>query len=179
MAELICDSGEIPLQTVAECGSEASGIIAVAFIEPEVDTDTTPTAIATEAFWTTALAADPALVHIIKETRGEKPASEAVKGEGVGKVKERVIGRNHSASFEFEGILANRNLVNTLNYRTNLRFVMITNGGLMYYTDAPVSIDGDLENPREIDGMAFYRVNVTWTKNALVKVYEAPEGIFD
>jgi hypothetical protein len=179
MAELICDSSELPDHVQADCGSEASGIIAVAFIEPEVDLEGSPDAIATPEFWEALTGASPKQAHIIKNTRGEKPRSESVKGEGFGAVKEIVIGRNHTSTFEFEGIKDNRDLVNRLNYRRNLRYVMVTNGGLLYYSDAKVSIDGDIENGRDIDGIAFYGVNVTWSKNAIVKVYDAPEGIFD
>ena len=179
MAELICDSSEIPDHVLADCGSEAAGVVAVAFLEPEVNTDGSPDAIATAEFWEALLEASPKQAHIIKNTRGEKPRSESVKAEGFGKVKEIVIGRNHTSTFEFEGIKDNRDLVNILNYKRKLRYVMITNGGLLYYSDAPVTIDGDIDNPRDIDGSAFYGVTVTWSKNAIVKVYDAPEGIFD
>jgi hypothetical protein len=179
MADLICDSGEIPEHVLAECGSEASGIIAVAFLEPEVNTDGSPEAMSTPEFWEALTGASPKQAHIIKNTRGEKPRSESVKGEGFGKHKEVVIGRNHTATFEFEGIKDNRDLVNRLNYRKDLKFVMVTNGGLLYHSDAPVAIDGDIDNGRDIDGIAFYGVDVTWTKNAIVQVYDAPEGIFD
>src|SRR5690349_20792514 len=105
MAELICDSSELPDHVQADCGSEAAGIIAVAFLEPEVDTEGSPDAIATPEFWEALIDASPKQAHIIKNTRGEKPRSESVKGEGFGAVKEVVTGRNHSSTFEFEGIL--------------------------------------------------------------------------
>lgn len=179
MAELICDSGEIPDHVLAECGSEASGIIAVAFLEPEVNTDGSPELLSDPEFWTSLIESSPKMAHVIKNTRGEKPRSESVKSEGFGRIKEIVVNRNHTSTFEFEGIKANRELVNKLNYRKDLRYVMVTAGGLLYYSDAKVSIDGDIDNGRDIDGIAFYGVDVTWTKNAIVKVYDAPEGIFD
>jgi hypothetical protein len=177
MADLCADIDDLEDHVVAECGGEASGIVAVAFLEPEVDIDGSPDP-STATFWNALTGSSPKQAHIIKRTRGEKPKSSKVESEGFGRQKTRVTGRDHSATFEVEGIKDNRNLFNKLNKRSDLRFAMVTNGGLVYTTEKPVTIDADIENARDIDGVAFFSVEVTWSDKELVRVFDEPTGIF-
>lgn len=177
MADLCADIDDLEDHVVAECGGENSGIVSTFFLEPEVNIDGSPDPSNPE-FWTSLTEASPKQVHIIKRTRGEKPKSSKVESEGFGRQKTRITGRDHTSTFEVEGIKANRNLFNKLNKRNDLRYGMVTNGGLVYITEKPVTIDADIDNARDIDGVAFFSVEITWSDKELVRVFDEPEGIF-
>lgn len=180
MADLCEEIGDMPDYVVKDCGGDQGGIVAVAFIEPAVDFEigTSPEQIEIAATWT-ALIGSPKQIHIITETRGEAPKAAVTEGEGFGRNKTVVTGRDHELTFEFLGIKENQELMKKLNRRKDLRFAYVTNGGLLHYVDTAVSIDAGPVIDRDINSWEYYAVTVKWDDFDFPQIFDEPEGIFE
>ncbi len=179
MADLYCTVEDLPDHVVKECGGDYAGIVAVVFIEPEVDfaLGTSPESIENAAIWEALI--DDKLAHRILETRGEYGKAAVTEAEGFGRTSSVVTGRDHELTFETLGIKENITLFNRLNRRKDLKFAFVTNGGLLHYIDAPVTIDAGLQLDRDIKAWEFFSVTLKWTDFNLPGIYTEPDGIFE
>lgn len=178
MADLICSTEELPSYVPLECGGDNAGIVAVGFLDDSVDFDGSPNEIESEAAWEALLAASPQLVQIIKDTRGEYPKPAVVETEGFGRVSTIATGRDHEVTFEVPGIKENVNFFKIANRRRDLKFVFVTNGGLLHYVNTKVRVDAAPVIDRDINGWEVWSVSVKWSNYDFPDVYDEPGDIF-
>lgn len=176
MADVFCgvDSEEYVQQ---DCGIERAGIVAIGLVDAGV---TTPTKeqLATQAWWDGLTGVSPAQAIIIKKTRGSYDPATNTEEEGFGRESTQVTGAEHTAPFEAEGLLDNRDFWEFVN-RKKWKMAIVTNGDLLYFVDAPVSVTARINNPRDIKASAFWSVETKWQSFDNPIVAEMPPLVFD
>lgn len=171
MADIFCTT-EVDEFIPLECGIERAGIIALGLL----DTSEEPTDanLQDASWWTTELATSPATVWLINPTRGEYNGATPTEEDGFGTESTQVTGADHEAVIEFEGLLLNRDFVESIN-RRKFKLVMFTNAGLMYYVDAPTTMHQSIKNPRSVKAGAFWGGTAKWQSFDNPKVLTAPD----
>lgn len=179
MADLYCSVEDLPDYIAKDCGGDDAGIVAVAFLEPAVNFEGSPTLLSDAAYWQSLIDASPKQAHVIKETRGEYGKAAVTESEGFGRNSTVITGRDHELTFEVLGIKDNINFFNRINRRKDMKFAFVTNGDLIHYVEASVSIDAGIQIDRDIKAWEFFAVTVKWSDYNLPLVEDAPEGIFE
>lgn len=171
MADIFC-STEVEEYIALECGIERAGVIAVALID--LDEDPSDANLEDASFWTTKLAASPAKYWLINPTRGEYNGGTPTEEDGFGTESTQVTGADHEATVEFEGLLLNRDFVESIN-RRKFKLVLFTNAGLMLYVDAPVTSYTTPKNGRSVKAGAFWGGTWKWQSYDNPKVLTTPD----
>jgi hypothetical protein len=173
MADIFCDSNMADFQ-VKLCGIDFAGVIAMALIDPSqspTDSDLQST-----TWWTTALAASPQEVFLIKDTRGEMPAGSVTTQEGFGKEETQVTGAARTATVEFEGMKENYAAVEGAN-RRDWKMVFFTMADLLYYVDFPASFFATPIVGRDKKAGQFYQAQISWQDFSNPRVLDTPAGL--
>jgi hypothetical protein len=144
-----------------DCGVERSGIVAVALISTDVGTPSDAN-LASATYWTTLTGQSPALAHILLKTRGEYARPTVTSEEGFGREAKQNTSADHVVNFEVEGILDNRDFWESAN-RKKWKFAFVTAGDILHYVDEPTTIDGRINNPKDIKMSAYWQVEAAWT----------------
>lgn len=139
---------------------ERSGVVAVALIDRTVGEPSNANLL-NAAYWTSLTNQSPPLAHIISYTRGDYTRPSDTTEEGYGRESEQTTGADHVVNFEVEGIEDNRAFFESVN-RKKWKFAFITAGDKLHYVDAPVSIIGRMNNPRDIKASEFWMVRAAW-----------------
>ncbi len=176
MADVFC-SVEEEEYVQQDCGIERAGIVAIGLVDPGVATPTKAN-LSSQTWWNALIVASPANAIIIKKTRGEYASPTNTEEEGFGRESTQVTGAEHTAPFEAEGILDNRDFWEFVN-RKKWKMAIVTNGDLVYFVDVPVSVTGRINNPRDIKASAFWMVETKWQSFDNPIVAEMPPVIFD
>lgn len=168
--------GEAPDYTLLECGFDAAGIIAAAYIENSL----TPTKSNLEdaSWWTTNMATSPNVVWVLTKTRGSKDAASPVTQVGFGKENTRTTGAEHNVTFEHEGLEENRDFIQALNERTDLNFLYVTSGFLFGFVEDVDNYASPVIN-EDTKQLAFWRHTVNWQNFDVEIIGNAPQTIFD
>lgn len=144
-----------------DCGVERSGIVAVALISTDVGTPSDAN-LASATYWNTLTGQSPALAHILLKTRGEYARPTVTSEEGFGREAKQNTSADHVVNFEVEGILDNRDFWESAN-RKKWKFAFVTAGDILHYVDEPTTIDGRINNPKDIKMSAYWQVEAAWT----------------
>ena len=161
------------------CDLEPGSIVAVAFIDEDVDFETVPSDIENPANWVGLAYAASVLIH--QEARGSYPRPAATEVPGKGKQDVRIVGRKHQATFRVSGVKDNDNYWNTLNRATNYKFAMVVGSDydLLLYVPTLVSIDAALLVPESLDSEAEWEIVVKWSSSDVPRTHDVPVGIFE
>jgi hypothetical protein len=157
---VFCDE-ETPDFIQQDCGVERSGIVAVALISTDVGTPSDAN-LTSNTYWNTLTGQSPALAHILLKTRGEYPRPAVTSEEGFGRESKQNTSADHTINWEVEGLLDNRDFFESAN-RKKWKMAFITAADLLYYVDEPVTLDGRINNPKDIKMSAFWQVESSWT----------------
>lgn len=161
------------------CDIEPGSIVAVAFIDEDVDFETTPSDIENATNWQN-LDYDASTI-IFQEVRGSYPRHAATEVPGKGKQDVRVVGRKHTATFRVSSVKGNDNFWNTLNRSTNYKFAMVVgiDYQLMLYVPVTVSIDAAAIVQESLDSEVEWEVVVKWSSSDVPRTHTPPTGIFE
>lgn len=153
------------------CGIDFAGIVGIGFI----DQFETPTNEELESiqFWFNKL--EETGYYVLKNTRGEYNGGELIEEEDL--VGTRVVGADHSMTFDSTGMIENFEFWNEI-IKTQWKFVMVTSGGLMYYIDKPTSVYTKVNNAKSTKAQAYYQSDLKWHDFSNPVILEAPEGLF-
>lgn len=144
-----------------ECGVERAGIVAVVLISTAVGTPSDAN-LASATYWNTLLNQSPPLAYRILKTRGEYPRPTVTSEEGFGRESKQNTGADHVINWEVEGIDDNREFFESAN-RKKWKAGYVTAADLLYFVDEPTSVDGRINNPKDIKAEAFWMVESAWT----------------
>lgn len=169
-----CDEN-VPDYVNRECGVDYAGIVGIGLIKDEESP--TDNDLESAAYWENGIDASPQAIYVIAKTRGEYTGGAPTEEEGFGLESTRVTGADHAAMVEVEGLIENRDFWEGAN-RRKWKVVLITAGGLMYYTGVSTSVYAKINNQRSTKGMAFWSVDIKWQSFSNPKVLTAPDGIF-
>jgi hypothetical protein len=158
-----------------DCGIDYAGIVGIGLIKD--DEDPTDANLENPAFWEAEIDASPQSYFVIQNTRGEYPGGTPTEEDGFGLQAKVVTGADHAATVEVEGLIENRDFWEGAN-RRKWKVVLITAGGLMYYTNVSTSVYAKINNQRSTKNMAFWSIDIKWQAFANPKVLNAPVGIF-
>lgn len=156
---VFCDQ-DTPDFIQQDCGVERSGIVAVALISTDVGTPSDAN-LASAAYWNTLTGQSPALVHILLKTRGEYARPTVTSEEGFGRESKQNTSADHVVNFEVEGILDNRDFWESAN-RKKWKFAFVTAGDILHYVDEPTTIDGRMNNTKDIKMSEFWQIEASW-----------------
>lgn len=156
---VFCDTNT-PEYVQQDCGVERSGVVAVALIDPDVGTPSDAN-LASASYWSNLFNQSPALGFKILKTRGEYTRPTVTSEEGFGRESKQNTSADHTVTFEVEGIDDNRDFFESVN-RKKWKFAFVTAGDLLHYVDVPVTIDGRMNNPRDIKGSEFWMTEASW-----------------
>lgn len=156
-----------------ECGIDFAGIVGMGFIN--LHESPTEFQLQSNNFWLSKLTEDPLKYFVLRNTRGEYLGGQTIEEEDL--VGTRVVGSDHSAIFESNGLYENWEFWDTIT-KNLWKFVMINSGGLMYYVDKPTSIYTKINNQKSTKTGAFYQTELKWHDFSNPVILEAPEGLF-
>ncbi len=186
MADLFCID-EQPEHVQLECGSELGGIVALAFIKPEVDVDTTDLTNNLEDpdWWAGLIDGSPQTAFPVLNTRGSKAAGTPTEEEGYGLVAMERTGSDHELVFESPGVMANRDFWASVNQRRNWKLVYLTAGRdsdgnyeAFYVTNVSVFADDVIE--QSIKSRKRYSGSAKWSTAMRPAVpFYAPASVFE
>lgn len=170
---MYCDD-PVPAFSPDFCAKEQARIVAVAFIRSDNTTLSTYTA---AAEWTDGVA--DGTIIIIKNVRGSKPKSSAIKQPGFGLQKEFSTGRDFSLTFAQPDVVGNEDFWNAMNYNNSYSVAYYTAGGKVWITgDAVVNVDSDHEVVEDLTGIITQGTLLTWSTQDIPVAYTAPAGVF-
>lgn len=171
---LYCDD-PVPAFAQDLCAKEQSRVTAVAFIRTDNTTLSTYTN-ATE--WTNG--ESDGTIIIIKNVRGDKPKSSAIKQPGFGLQKEFSVGRDHTLNYSHPDVVGNEDFYNAMNYNNSYQLAYHTAGGKVWICgDAVVNVDSDHVVVEDLNNIITQNVTVTWSHQDIPVAYTAPAGVFD
>lgn len=156
-----------------ECGIDFAGIVGMGFIN--LHESPTEFQLQSNNFWLSKLTEDPLKYFVLRNTRGEYLGGQTIEEEDL--VGTRVVGSDHSAIFESNGLYENWEFWDAIT-KNLWKFVMINSGGLMYYVDKPTSIYTKINNQKSTKAGAFYQTELKWHDFSNPVILEAPEGLF-
>lgn len=169
---VFCDTNT-PEYVQLDCGVERAGVVAVALIDDAVG-EPSDAELQSETYWNTLLNQSPPLAYRIMKTRGEYARPTVTTEEGFGRESNQNTSADHLVTFEVEGILANRNFWESAN-RKKWKFVFVTAGDILHYVNAPVTVDGRENNPRDIKVGANWSVEARWADFSNPRVVDAAD----
>lgn len=185
-ADIFCID-EQPLHVQLECGSEQGGIIALAFLKPNVavDIESLETYLESPEWWQARLDASPEEAFIVLNTRGSKAAGTPTEEEGFGLVSIERTGSDHELVFEVPGVMFNRNFWAGINRRRNWKMVYLTAGRdsegnfeAFYTTNVSAFADELIE--QSIKSRKRYSGSAKWSTAMTPAVpFYAPASIFE
>lgn len=187
MADLFCVADQ-PEHEQLECGSELGGIVALAFILPNVDIniDDLENNLEDPAWWNERINSDsPQSAFIVLNTRGSKAAGTPTEEEGYGLVATERTGADHELTAESPGVMSNRNFWAAVNQRRNWKMVYLTAGRdsegnfeAFYVTNVSVFADEIIE--QSIKSRKRYSVSAKWSTAMRPAVpFYAPASVFE
>lgn len=186
MADLFCIDDQ-PVHVQLECGSEQGGIVAMAFLKPEVavDIESLDTYLEDPDWWNARLNASPEEAFIVLNTRGSKAAGTPTEEEGFGLVSIERTGSDHELVFEVPGVMLNRNFWAGINRRRNWKMVYLTAGRdgdgnfeAFYVTNVSAFADELIE--QSIKSRKRYSGSAKWSTAMTPAVpFYAPASIFE
>lgn len=156
------------------CSKELGRITAIAFIRTD---NATLSGYTTAAEWINGVA--NGTIHIIKNVRGEKPKSSAVKIEGFGTQKEFSVSRDFTLTYEHPDVVNNEDFYNAINYNNSFRVAYYTQGGKIWVGGSEVcNVDADYVIQQGLDTIIVENVTVTWSAQSTHIAYTAPANVF-
>lgn len=187
MADIFCID-EQPEHVQLECGSELGGIVALAFLRPdvEVDIESLETYLEDPDWWNDRLESDsPQSAFLVLNTRGSKAAGTPTEEEGYGLVSMERTGSDHELVFESPGVMQNRNFWAAINRRRNWKMVYVTAGRdaegnfeAFYVTNVSVFADDLIE--QSIKSRKRYSGSAKWSTAMTPAVpFYAPASVFE
>ena len=186
MADIFCVDDQ-PEHVQLECGSELGGIVALAFLRPDVEVDITTLELSLEDpdWWNAQIQASPQAAFIVLNTRGSKAAGTPTEEEGYGLVAQERTGADHELVFESPGVMANRNFWAAVNQRRNWKMVYLTAGRdqegnyeAFYVTNVSVFADDIIE--QSIKSRKRYSGSAKWSTSMKPSVpFYAPASVFE
>ncbi len=187
MADIFCVDDQ-PVHVQLECGSELGGIVALAFLLPDVEVDIANLANYLEDpdWWSDRLESDsPQSAFIVLNTRGSKAAGTPTEEEGYGLVPTERTGSDHELVFEAPGVMSNRNFWAAVNQRRNWKMVYLTAGRdqdgnyeAFYVTNVSVFADDMIE--QSIKSRKRYSGSAKWSTAMKPAVpFYAPASVFE
>lgn len=150
------------------CATEPGRIIAVAAVRTDAGVLSDPTTLAT---WNTDVT--NGRVIIINPVSGAKPKSTAVNVEGIGRVSQKLVNRDHTASYTHFDIVGNEDFYNGLNNSVDHYFWFYTAGQKLFTTSAVGNWDGDFEILEGLNTVIQWRVDVGWSERNIPIGYDA------
>lgn len=171
MADIFCTT-EVDDFIPLECGIERAAIIAIGLID--LDEEPSDANLQDAAFWASKLAASPAKYWLINPTRGEYNGGTPTEEDGFGTESTQVTGADHQAIVEFEGLVSNRDFVESIN-RRKFKLVLFTAGGFFYYVDASVTGYTTPKNGRSPKAGAFWAGTWKWQSYDNPKILTTPD----
>lgn len=157
---IFCDTNT-PDPTIQDCGVERSGVVAVVLLDESVGNPSNAN-LTDNAYWTTLSNQSPRLAFVLLKTRGEYTRPTVTSEEGFGRESKQNTGADHIVNWEFEGIEDNRDFFESVN-RRKWKFGFVTAGDLLHWVDAPTTVDGRINNPKDIKAQEFWMVESSWT----------------
>lgn len=170
---LYCDD-PVPAYVEDLCAKEQSRITAIALIRTDNTTLSTYTA-ASE--WNNGVS--DGTIIIIKNVRGDKPKSSAIKIPGFGLQKEFSVGRDFTLNYSHPDVVGNEDFYNALNYNNSYMIAYHTAGGKIWIAGDPVvNIDSDHVVVEDLNNIIIWNVTATWSGQDVPVAYTAPAGVF-
>lgn len=185
MADIFCVDDQ-PEHVQLECGSELAGIIAVAFLLPDVDVDieSLETYLEDPDWWNDRFADSPQSAFLVLNTRGEKSPGTPTEEDGFGLVPTERTGDDNELTFDSQGVMANRNFWAAINRRRNWKMVYVTagqdaDGNFEAFYVENVSAYASTNIPRSIKARKFMTASAKWSTAMTPEVpFYAPRSIF-
>lgn len=171
MAQLFCGP-DSPDWVLFECGIERAGIIALLLID--VDESPTRPNLESASFVQARIAASPQNYVLIQPTRGDYAGGTATEEDGFGRALTQTTGADHVVNLEMEGIIDNRDSIESYN-RKKWKIAFFTNGGLLYYVTVPVTFYATPSNPRGIKNGSFWKATCKWSDLSNPIICNAPD----
>ena len=156
------------------CAKELGRITAIAFIRTD---NATLSGYTTANEWLNGIA--NGTIHVIKNVRGEKPKSSAVKIDGFGLQKEFSVSRDFTLTYEHPDVVNNEDFYNAINYNNSFRVAYYTQGGKIWVGGSEVAnVDADAVIQQGLDTIIVNNVAVTWSAQSAHIAYTAPANVF-
>lgn len=161
------------------CTFESGGINAVAFVDEAkakaADADTSLWSSAN--FWQVETYGGDIVIH--DEVAGLYAAAD-VTGPGRGNQKQRLIGKNHTLTFDIDSVKGNDLYWNDLNIATNYRCAWVGDDfNILFVGQVNVDISANLVQPKELESLMYWEVVVTYSDIRVPQTYSVPTGIFN
>ena len=167
-----CDNS-VPDHLCNRCGVVEHGrILSAAFISNDFDIldYSNPTE------WIAGINAGK--IKVIPDVRGEKPKGSPVLVDGYGRLKQRMIGYDFTASITDPSLIGNYDFYASLVGSTNYRLAFCTDTQV-YVTSEPVTIIPDFIVTVDLNSEVTWTVDFQWSSPKPIPFFNMPEGVFE
>lgn len=183
--DVYCDEDQ-PDHVQLECGIERGGIVALAFISPDVDVDEDDIENNLEDadWWDNLITNSPQGAWVVLNTRGTKPQGTPTEEEGYGLVPMETTGDDHELTFESLGVMQNRTFWGSKNRRRNWKMVYLTagtndDGNYEAFYVKNVSVYASTTIEQSVKSRKRYGGRAKWSTDLTPDLpFHAPSGIF-
>jgi hypothetical protein len=183
--DIFCTDDQPEYQQL-ECGSENSGIVALALLDPSVEVDENNLANYLESpdWWTDYQESSPVKAFLLLNTRGEKSPGSPTEEEGFGLVSMERTGDDHELTAQAAGVMANRNFFAAANKRRKWNLVYVTagrdsEGNFEAFYVEDVSFYGSVNVARSTKSRKVWDISAKWSTNLTPELpFYAPASIF-